>query len=151
MPPLLRIRNYRKDDLESFCEIDRVCFPADIAFTRADFLNYLKHPESIAGVGESQGRILGFVMAQKDRHAWAHVITLDVIPEARHQHIGTVLMTALHRELKKRGIGAVILEVSAGNIPAQRLYAKLNYRYLETLAGYYRGREDAYRMMRIIE
>jgi hypothetical protein len=39
---------------------------------------------------------------------------------------------------------------SAGNI-RPRLYAKLNYRYLETLAGYYRGREDAYRMMRIIE
>jgi len=147
----LRIRNYRKEDLETLCEIDRVCFPEDIAFTRADFKYYLHYPVSIARVGERQGRILGFVMAYIDGNACARVITLDVIPEARHQDIGTALMNALHRELRKRGIGAALLEVSARNFPAQRLYEKLNYRYLETLAGYYCGREDAYRMIRLFE
>ncbi len=150
LAPPLRIRNYRKKDLVSFCEIDRVCFPEDIAFTRADFLSYLKSPKSIARVGERQDRILGFVMAYVDCSAGAHLITLDVIPEARQQGIGTALMTAIHRELQKTGVKAVLLEVSARNIPAQRLYKKLDYKYLETLAGYYRGREDAYRMVRIL-
>jgi ribosomal protein S18 acetylase RimI-like enzyme len=42
------------------------------------------------------------------------------------------------------------VEVSTNNIPAQRLYEKLNYFYLDTIAGYYHGREDAYRLGRLI-
>jgi len=147
----LRIRNYSKEDLETLCEIDRTCFPEYIAFTRADFENYLNYPESITRLGERLGRILGFVMAYVDRQICARVITLDVIPEARHQQIGTTLMHALHEELQRRDIRAALLEVSTCNVPAQRLYEKLNYRYVETLAGYYNGREDAYRMIRLIE
>jgi len=53
--------------------------------------------------------------------------------------------------LKRQGVAAAILEVSTRNIPARRLYEKLDYQYLETLAGYYLGREDAYRMVRFLE
>ena len=59
------------------------------------------------------------------------------------------LMRALHRMLARESVGVAVLEVSVRNRPAQRLYEKLQYRYLETLYGYYQGREDAYRMIRI--
>ena len=52
------------------------------------------------------------------------------------------------RVLAKEKIRTAVLEVSARNLPAQRLYEKLQYRYLETVYGYYQGREDAYRMVR---
>ena len=58
-------------------------------------------------------------------------------------------MNKLHLELKKQKIGLSILEVGVQNLPAQHLYEKLHYQYLETLVGYYRGREDAYRMVRV--
>src|SRR5512133_2374752 len=96
----LRIRNFKDEDLETLCEIDRLCFPEGIAFSRADFVSHLNHPKSITWVGEGSGRILGFVMAQIDLHSCAHVITLDVIPEARKRGIATTLMTALHAELQ---------------------------------------------------
>jgi len=93
MPRLpLKIRDYQDGDLETLCEIDRICFPSDIAFTRAEFVLHLTHPKSITRVGEGVGGILGFAMAQKEMQSCAHIITLDVIPSARHQNIATSLM-----------------------------------------------------------
>jgi [ribosomal protein S18]-alanine N-acetyltransferase len=146
----LRIRSLHGRDWNALFEIDQICFPADIAFSRGEFAFYLNHPKSIARVAEGSGRILGFVLARVGQRSIAHVLTLDVIPEVRQHQIGTKLMEALHRELKKRGIGVCVLEVAIGNLAAQRLYEKLKYRYLETLIGYYRGREDAYRMVRVV-
>jgi ribosomal-protein-alanine N-acetyltransferase len=148
--PPLRIRNFQSSDLETLCEIDRLCFPEDIAFTRAEFIFHLNHPKSITRVGERLGRILGFVMAQIDRPSCAHLITLDVVPSARQQRIGTILMKTMHQELKQMEISTAILEVSVRNLPAKHLYEKLKYQYLETLFGYYNGREDAHRMVRIL-
>jgi [ribosomal protein S18]-alanine N-acetyltransferase len=152
MPELpLEIRNYRAGDLAVLCEIDRLCFPEGIAFSRAEFVFYLNHPKSITRVAEGVGRILGFVIAREVSPAVAHVITLDVIPEARRKNIGMTLMNTLHEELERRKIGAALLEVGARNLPAQRLYEKLQYRYRESLPGYYGGGEDAYRMARRIQ
>jgi [ribosomal protein S18]-alanine N-acetyltransferase len=147
---MLKIRNYQAGDLEVLCEIDRICFPKNIAFSRAEFVFYLNHPKSITRVGEAFGRILGFVIARAENPAFAHIITLDVVPEARQQRIGTLLMNTLHKELERRKIAAAILEVGASNIPALHLYEKLQYRYRETLSGYYAGKEDALRMERLI-
>jgi ribosomal protein S18 acetylase RimI-like enzyme len=145
----LRIRNFQNSDFKTLCEIDRICFPEDIAFSQAELVLHLGHPKSITWVAEGLGRILGFVMARIETASRAHVITLDVIPDSRKCNIGTLLMKTLHRELKREGVEAAILEVSTQNIPAQRLYEKLRYRYLGTLSGYYNGREDAYRMGRL--
>ena len=147
----MRIRSFQDEDLEALCEIDRICFPEDTAFTRAEFAWHVAHPQSITRVGEGLCKILGFVIARMEMPSFAHIITLDVIPEARNHNIGTSLMKRLHRELKNKGIEMAILEVSTGNSPAQRLYEKLHYRYFETLAGYYGGREDAYRMACLLD
>ena len=100
------------------------------------------------GTFNTDGRILGFVLALIESGSDAHIITLDVIPEARQQKIATRLMNEIHNELKKEGISVIFLEVGVNNLPAQCLYRGLHYQYIETLAGYYRGREDAYRMAR---
>jgi ribosomal protein S18 acetylase RimI-like enzyme len=73
-----------------------------------------------------------------------------VVPSARQQRIGTILMKTMHQELKQMEISTAILEVSVRNLPAKHLYENLKYQYLETLFGYYNGREDAHRMVRIL-
>ena len=146
----LKIRDIQNGDLERLCNIDRLCFPADIAFSRKEFLFHLNHPGSITRLMEREDSILGFVMGCIEDQQYAHVITLDVLPEARQGGIGTALMNVLHEEFEKKGIRAVILEVSIRNLPAQRLYEKLRYQYLGKISGYYRGREDAYRMARFL-
>ena len=144
-----RIRKFRIGDFEALFQIDQICFPPDIAFSRRELLFALRHPKSSAWIAEDPGRILGFAVAQVDNRSCAHILTLDVIPEARQRRIGTALMNKLHADFKRQKITRSILEVGVHNIPAQRLYEKLHYQYVETLIGYYRGRQDAYRMMRV--
>jgi ribosomal-protein-alanine N-acetyltransferase len=148
LPP--KIRNIRAEDFEALYEIDRICFPVDIAFSRAELLFNLNHARSIARVAYGPGRILGFVLARLETPSRAHILTLDVAPEVRKRGIGTSLMNSLHGELRRRGMDAAILEVGVRNVPAQRLYEKLQYQYLGAIPGYYHGGEDAYRMARLL-
>ncbi len=148
----LRIRNSQADDLEALYRIDQICFPEDIAFSRIELAFYLNHPQSVAWVAEEHAAgILGFVLAHVENPTRAHILTLDVVPVARQCGIGTSLMDRLHRELRRQRIEAIILEVGVHNIPAQRVYEKLQYQYLRTLPGYYHGREDAYQLARIVD
>jgi ribosomal protein S18 acetylase RimI-like enzyme len=145
----LRIRNFQDEDLERLYEIDRICFSDEIAYSRAELLFQVNHPKSITRVGEGPGTILGFVLARIEHPSCAHVLTLDVIPEARRCRIGISLMRFLHGLLAKEHVTVAVLEVSVRNLPAIRLYEKLRYKHVETLYGYYRGGGDAYRMVRV--
>jgi [ribosomal protein S18]-alanine N-acetyltransferase len=145
----LRIRNFQPQDLDALYQIDQICFPAHIAFSRAEFVSYLNHPKRIARVAETSGRIIGFILARIQRSSHAHILTLDVVPDARQCRVGTKLMTVLHKELERLKIGACVLEVGVRNIAAQRLYEKMHYKNIGVLSGYYREREDAYRMIRV--
>ena len=59
-------------------------------------------------------------------------------------------MEDFHRILKNKKINTVVLEVGTGNLGAQHLYEKMQYRFIEILPGYYNGKEDAYRMYRLL-
>lgn len=142
------IRNYRVEDFQRLLEIDRICFAPEIAYSRAELLFYLRHPDSMAKVAEIGSRIVGFAMGRMDTKEVAHVITLDVIPEARRRKVGSSLMSTIHEEFDRRGASMTFLEVGAANEGAQRFYETLGYRWVETLCGYYGDHGDAHRMMR---
>jgi ribosomal-protein-alanine N-acetyltransferase len=150
LPPL-RIRRSGAQDAGALLEIDQICFSADIAFSHGEIASHLNHPKSIAWAAERAGRILGYLIAHRPTELVTHVITLDVLPEARRQGIGTALMRRMHKESKQLGVHVIVLEVGIANRPAQTLYEKLRYRYIDKLSGYYHGREDAYRMARFFE
>ncbi len=142
----MQIRRYRVEDLSDLYHIDRICFDGDIAFSKAELLFYLTHAKSIARVAQEPDRILGFVLAQIESSLCAHILTLDVIPDARRQKVGTRLMRDLHKELYDNRVAIATLEVSTTNQAARRLYESFHYRYIQSLRGYYNGRKDAYRM-----
>jgi ribosomal protein S18 acetylase RimI-like enzyme len=148
--PPLRIRDFSGKDLEILCEIDRVCFPADIAFARMDFLYYIGQKGSVTRLAETSGHISGFILGRIENSRRARVITLDVVPGARRRGIGSALMEDFHHILKGNNVRAVLLEVGTGNISALRLYERMQYRCVEILPRYYNGNEDAYRMVRSI-
>jgi len=146
----LSIRSFEPADSDDLYRIDQTCFPSEIAFSRGEFIFYLNQRKSIAWIAETDGRIAGFVVARVESRFSAHVLTLDVVSEFRKRKVGTILMNVLHEELEKQNVGISVLEVGVKNLPAQRLYEKLHYRYVETLIGYYVGMEDAYRMVRTL-
>lgn len=146
----LRIRDFHPGDLETLYEIDRRCFPAEIAFTRQDFLYMLGRAGSITRIAHDSFGVAGFILGNIENGRRGHIITLDVVPAARRRGIGFRLMEDFHRILKKENIREVVLEVGADNHAAQRLYEKMQYSRVETLPGYYNGNMDAYRMLRIV-
>ena len=118
MPKLsIRIRNYQQDDLDALYAMDQACFAEHTAFSRKELQQSIHHPHSVSFIAEQSGVIVGFVVA-RIRPAYAHVLTLDVSPEARRAKIGVTLMKRLHNELSTRGVKCAVLEVSVENSPA---------------------------------
>lgn len=79
--------------------------------------------------------------------AW--VQTLAVAPDEQGQGTGARLLTALLEEAGRRGQPVVSLEVRAGNLAAQRLYARHGFARTGVRRGYYQpSGEDAVLMTR---
>jgi ribosomal-protein-alanine N-acetyltransferase len=142
----IRIRKFRGSDLGLLYDIDRTCFPVHMAYSRAELLFYLRHPSSICRIAELDGTVIGFAVALMAPHSRAHVVTIDVIPEARRNRVGTLLMETLHAAFRESDVVRVRLEVAAADTGAQHFYQRLGYVRRELLPGYYQGCEDAYRM-----
>jgi ribosomal-protein-alanine N-acetyltransferase len=144
------IRDYDRKDFQVLHEIDTACFPAYMAYSRVELLFFLRHPCSVSRVAEISGNIVGFAVGQNEPGAAAHVVTLDVVPEARRRGVGTGLMNALHEEFRKRRASQVMLEVDAGNETAQRFYLGLGYERKGLIPGSSKGRGDALVMARAL-
>lgn len=143
----MRIRGYRPLDLDRLYHIDQICFEPGIAYSHSELAFYVRDPRSTVKVAEVSGEIAGFVLGRIEHDSLAHVITLDVAPEARRKGVGTRLMRAMHREFLRRNAEISVLEVSAENTAARRFYERLQYRYTCIVPGYYAGRIDACRMV----
>ena len=144
----LVIRPHRAADVPVLYQIDQICFDKGIAFSRAEILFHLNRRDNLTKVAELDGLVVGFAVGRIEAPSWAHILTLDVIPEARRRRIGTSLLNVLHEEFRRRKVLFVNLEVSTTNIAAKQLYERFQYKCVETLYGYYRGDADAYRMIR---
>jgi len=147
-PLPVTIRPYMRGDLARLHEIDRICFSPTIAYSLAELRFYLSGRKAIGRVAELSGLIAGFAVGRTEDNGLAHVITLDVLPDARRQGVGKALMKDLHAEFRRRGAACVILEVSVDNFGAKRFYLGLGYRFAGLLPGYYNGETDACLMIR---
>ncbi len=143
----LLICAHEAEDIPRLHQIDAICFPPDIAFSHAELVSHVHHRLSITRVAWLDGKIAGFAIGRIERPHSAHVLTLDVIPEARRRKVGTTLMSALHEDFRRQGSRISVLEVDVHNAAARRFYENLHYTYSRTLPGYYSGRRDACRMV----
>lgn len=144
----LGIRAYQPQDLPHLHAIDEECFPRGIAYSRAELLFHLLHPDSLTWVAEQDGKILGFTIGRMENPNVGHVLTLDVTAGARRQGIGGKLMSALEHLFRSRGADLFYLEVDVKNAAAQAFYERLGYTRHERVSGYYNGGSDAFRMVR---
>jgi len=150
VPDQLLIRDVKPNDFEKLYDIDRICFPDYMAYSRAELRFYLRHPFSISRLAEFARNVIGFAIGRIEPGACAHIITLDVVPGERRRKVGSALMEVLHAEFRRLGAARVMLEVDTGNETAQSFYLGLGYERRELLRGYYDARSDAYRMMLIL-
>jgi len=101
------------------------------------FAGLLDREDMLLLVAERDGQAVGFVVVQIKPRSPVYeageegfVWDLGVRGDCRRQGIGRRLMQAALAELKRRGVGDVILHVAAANEPAARLYESLGMRVI---------------------
>ncbi|MBZ5665074.1 MAG: GNAT family N-acetyltransferase [Acidobacteriia bacterium] len=140
---LFRIRKFEKADFDTLWQIDQACFDPQLAYSRPELAFYMRRPESFTLVAEGEaGGVLGFIVAETRRKS-GHIITIDVVAEARRTGVGSALLHAAEDQLLRAGTTAVALETPVNNDAAIRFYKQKGYFVEKTVAGYYSGQLDA--------
>jgi len=137
------IREYRPSDFETLWKIDQVCFAQGISYTRRELAFYIGQKRGFTLVAETDGKIVGFVVIDRDRQGQGHVITIDVLPEARRSGLGSQLMTAAEERLRALGCSTVFLEAAVDNAAALAFYKRHGYSVVQTIPRYYLDSIDA--------
>jgi ribosomal-protein-alanine N-acetyltransferase len=88
------------------------------------------------------------IMFFGDEHA--HLNLLAVRPSHQRQGIGRRMVEWLVESAKVAGIASIHLELRAANAAARSFYRSLDFAESAYIPGYYRGREMALRMMRVL-
>jgi ribosomal protein S18 acetylase RimI-like enzyme len=99
---------------------------------------------------ETLGPVIGFLGAIRQRRT-LEVVGVAVEAAHRRRGVGRALVRAAVASCASRGLSAVGLHVSTGNLDAARLYETEGFRVVRTLRGYYSARRfphggDAWRM-----
>jgi len=137
------IRDYRRQDFETLWQIDQACFARGISYTRRELAFYIARKRGFTLVAELDGRIVGFVVVDRHRNGQGHVITIDVLPEARRSGLGSRLMAAAEERLRARGCSVVFLETAVDNAAALAFYKRHGYSIVHSVPRYYLDSLDA--------
>lgn len=157
-PPMIRAMDLRTDMqavLAMQPEVFRLNFPG-LPFGESHLREYEQMLTEAQGsedhrllVAEMPGEgVVGFLWVAlicEDRPQVVRVNNVCVAPRARRRGIGRALMAEAEAFARERGAGRVILQVSARNEPAVRLYELLGYAVQRC---YTEGGEMRYQMAR---
>ena len=138
-PPIIDEAELR--DADALAEIHASGFARP--WSAEEFAAFLRRPEILAlaarraGPGGSR-RPIAFILLRRAADE-AEVLTIAVAPRHRHRGIARQLLQAALRHCYEERIGAVFLEVDAGNDAALALYRRLEFREIGRRMGYYRS------------
>jgi len=159
-----RLRDFRLPDFEAIWRIDQQCFAPGISYSRLDLAEYLRRPHSFAVVAESaenggpvtsgtdlegsfpkpaDGLMAGFIIAESGSRGGGHIITIDVLPQARKVGLGSQLLRVAEERLRTAGCQFVILETAVNNRAALAFYKAHEYHVVRTIPRYYSDGVDA--------
>jgi len=153
------LRDFRKEKFEALWRIDQQCFAPGISYSRLELATYLQRPGAFALVadspsgessaskemwkkGQSAATIVGFIVAELGSRGVGHIITIDVLPQARGLGAGSLLLRAAEDRLRTASCRAVILETAVDNRSALSFYKQHQYTVIKTLPRYYSNGVD---------
>ena len=112
------LRDFRPEDFEILWNIDQKCFAPGIAYSRRELSIYIRRRESFTVVAESSSgesksqsaEIVGFIVAEGNSRGSGHIISIDVLPNARRFGLGSKLLVSAEERLRSGGCRAVVLD-----------------------------------------
>ena len=109
----------------------------------------MHEPEAVTLVARERARPVGFAtMRFGDERA--HLILLAVQPVHQRRGIGRRMIAWLLDSARVAGTTSVHVELRASNAPAYAFYRAVGFSETFRVPGYYRGRETAMRMIRML-
>ena len=82
-------------------------------------------------------------MAEADRRGSSHIITIDVLKNARRSGVGSLLLQAAEERLRAARSRSVELETAVDNLTALSFYKRHGYTLIRTIPRYYSNGVDA--------
>lgn len=79
-----------------------------------------------------------------------HIITIDLLPDARRHGVGRMLMRAVEDHFEANAARSIQLEVAVDNLNAQMFYQAMGYMRIGMIPGYYGGKLDALVMQKLL-
>jgi ribosomal-protein-alanine N-acetyltransferase len=138
------LRDADSRDFETLWRIDQQCFVAGIAYSQRELAFYMSLRGAFTLVAtDSESRIVGFLVATVRRNGVGHVITIDVLKEARRHGVGSRLLSAAEERLRKLNCHTVSLETAVDNQSALVFYKQQGYFTVKTIPRYYSNGVDA--------
>jgi [ribosomal protein S18]-alanine N-acetyltransferase len=144
MPVKFILRDFRAEDFDTLWKIDQQCFAPGIAYSRMELKFYIKRRGSFTLVAVAEEKPVGFIVAEAGRKNIGHIITIDVLPEARRSRIGSKLLQAAEDRLVAAGCRGVVLETAVDNTDALAFYKRHGYFVIKTVPNYYSNGVDAF-------
>lgn len=96
------------------------------------------------------GRSLSGYIAARVNADELHVNNIGVWPESRRKGVGAALLGAALEAAARRGAVEAVLEVRAGNLPAQKMYERFGFRVVGERRGYYREPVEDAKIMTLL-
>lgn len=146
----LQIKPLTSEQLPAVVELDQMCFGGlwnidgyrqELDSPTSDLLGLTIKTDSTSLPTDETLVGVGCLWAILDE---AHITILGVAPNYRHQGFGQMLLLAMLRLARQRGLNRATLEVKASNQVALSLYQKYGFKEAGRRRGYYKDTgEDA--------
>ncbi|NYT02655.1 MAG: GNAT family N-acetyltransferase [Methanosarcinales archaeon] len=144
----MNVRAATLTDLPRIVEIEKLCFPEELAFPPGMFTFLIHNARTL--VSSEDGLVTGFIIGYASGRTGI-IYSLDVHPGYRRRGAGSALIKALEEELYSDGVRRYRLEAALSNPEARDLYHHLGYAEGELLRDYYGSGKDAVRMWKSVE
>jgi ribosomal-protein-alanine N-acetyltransferase len=137
----MNIRKMQAADLPAVAALDQLSFSQP--WPPAAFEVELENPNARCWVAEEENFVTAALVIWRVLDE-AHIATIAVHPDFRQRGIGKALLRAGMDAAYAEGARIYHLEVRAGNLAAQKLYANFGYEVVGRRARYYKDNgEDA--------
>ena len=153
----ITLRNFQPEDFDTLHEIDQACYEPEVAYSQRELRAYLRFSGSDCLVAEAEGessgatekQIAGFCISAR-RDESGYIVTIDVLPEFRRHHVGSILLAEIERRLAANGVREVALETATDSESAVAFWTKHGYRNRGIKKDYYPGGRDAFAMSKTL-
>ncbi len=142
---MILIREMQQEDVGAVAALETQIF--SMPWSKQGFLDALELENTVFLVAEEDAQIVGYIGMYFSVDE-GEITNVAVEPNARRCGIGGMLITAMKKEAKRRGMASIVLEVRVSNENAIRLYEQNGFVHQGVRKGFYAlPKEDAYIMI----